>query len=69
MKEKHKQVTAICYKSHLIAAGGRGENGQSRTIEVLNLITKQWSTVACLPRAVFPASGCISGDSLYILGG
>ena len=69
MKEKRKQVTAVCYNNYLIAAGGRGANGPSRTVEVLNFTTKQWSIVAYLPRPVFRASGCISGGFLYVLGG
>ena len=36
---------------------------------MLNLNTKEWSIVASLCRAVFCASGCISGDILYVLGG
>ena len=69
MTKKRKQVTAIRCSNYLFAAGGRGEKGPSRTVEILSLTTKQWSIVASLPIAVFRASGCVSGDSLYILGG
>ena len=69
MNKKRKQVTAIHCSNYLLAAGGRGEKGPSQRVEVLNLKTMQWSTVASLPRPVFRASGCICGDALYILGG
>ena len=69
MTKKRKQVTAIRCSNYLFAAGGRGENGPSQAVEVLDLNNIKWSIVASLPVAVFRASGCISGDSLYILGG
>ena len=72
MSTKRRQVTTVCDKKykHLIAAGGRKDDGPTATVEVLNLATKRWSDVASLPQAVYRASGCVSDDGfLYILGG
>ena len=76
LREKRKQVTAVTYRNCLIAAGGRKEKekdkeGPTSTIEVLDLTPgpRQWFFVASLPQPVFRASGCICGDSLYVLGG
>ena len=73
MKEARVQVTAIYDKKHkrLIVAGGRKMAQVSNVVEVLSLtsVPMQWSVAAKLPKAVFGASSCITGDFLYILGG
>ena len=71
MKEARKQVTAVWDKAkYLIVAGGKGYNGASNCVELLNLTNRQWlKRVAELPRAVFRASGIVSEHYLYILGG
>ena len=71
MKEPRKEITTVYVREYncLIAAGGRGMYGPTRTVEVLNIKTKQWFTVARLPHEVFGASGCISEGYLYIAGG
>ena len=71
MTEPRKQVTTFCDREYkyLITAGGRGKHGPTKTVEVLNIETSIWSTIASLPQVVFRASGCISGGYLYIAGG
>ena len=69
LRVARKQATVVLFGKYLIVAGGRGDNGPSRGVEVLDLTTRRWSTVASLPQAVFSACGCICGDTLYIIGG
>ena len=71
MNVARKQVTVVCDRDHkyMIAAGGRGKHRPMKTVEILNLGTKEWLTVVSLPQAVFRASGCISEGYLYIAGG
>ena len=75
MKVPRKEATTVWDNENkcLIVAGGRGKEGPSRTVEVLNFAMKtssnQWMQVTSLPREVFLAAGCICEGYLYISGG
>ena len=71
MTVARKQVTTICDKEYkyLIAAGGRGVSGTLKIVEVMNISSKEWFTVASLPQPVVRTSACISRGFLYLAGG
>ena len=62
-------TTVVASKEHLIVAGGACRVSGADTVEVMDTKTLVWSTVASLPHPYGYASGTISGDQLYILGG
>ena len=39
------------------------------TVEVMNISTKQWTTVSPLPQKQSLLSGTVCGDTLYLAGG
>ena len=51
----------------LIVAGGWGEQEKLRTVEVLNIKTRQWCTAGDLLYPVERASATLCGDLVYIL--
>ncbi|CAI8041046.1 Kelch-like protein 33 [Geodia barretti] len=53
----------------LIVAGGWGLDMQKASVEVMDIQTLQWSTVASLPLPFNQATATICGDRLYIGGG
>ena len=72
MPTKRYGTTAITSKEHLIVAGGatgldRADN--VNTVEVMNIKTLVWSTVASLPHPYSWAPATICGDNVYMLGG
>ena len=73
MPTKRRDSTAMTSKEHLIVAGGSSGHlitvTITTTVEVMDVNTLVWSTVACLPHAYNRASGTICGDQLCILGG
>ena len=68
MPTKRCDTTAVTTKEHLIVAGGSAERHVA-TMEVMDIKTLGWSTVACLPHPYSKASGTICGDKLYMMGG
>ena len=68
MPTKRDSATAVCYGSYLVVAGGI-EISYLRTVEVLQVESKQWHTAASLPSDMFSGSAAICGDRVYILGG
>ena len=72
MPTKRRDMTAVTSKEHLMVAGGmRGPfiNSSIATVEVMDVKTLVWSTVASLPHPYTGASATICGDQLYMLGG
>ena len=69
MSIKRYGSTALCTGTALIVAGGN-ENYSTKTIEVMNTTTKQWSTAPDLPRPLAYAynQAAICDDHIYILG-
>ena len=53
----------------LIVAGGAGPDEKKAPVEVMDIQTLQWSTVASLPLPFSNATATICGDRLYIGGG
>ncbi|CAI8006926.1 Probable serine/threonine-protein kinase At1g01540, partial [Geodia barretti] len=53
----------------LIVAGGAGPDEKKAPVELMDIQTLQWSTVASLPRPRWEATATICGDRLYIGGG
>ena len=72
MPTKRHGTTAVASEEHLIVAGGTTglhHADNLNTVEVMNLKTLVWSTVASLSHPYNIASSAICGDRLYILGG
>ena len=70
MSIKRCSTTAVTMKEHVIVAGGATALDLCiSTVEVMNIRTLLWSSVASLPHAYDYASGNICGDQLYMLGG
>ena len=70
MPTKRRNTTVVTSKEHLIVAGGIiGVFNGLHTVEVMDIKTLVWSTVASLPHPYSFASGTICGDQLYMLGG
>lgn len=66
-----RQWSAVLHTgTHVLVAGGWGSaNVALATVEVLNIKTKKWCTVAKLPEPLFHASLSLCGDRVCILGG
>ena len=70
MPTKRWKSSAVTTKQHLVVAGGKLESPtQLNTVEIMDIQTLVWSTVASLPHPFSEASATICGDQLYILGG
>ena len=69
MRTERLRSTALCTGTALIVAGGQTAWGGSvtRTVEVMDTETFQWSTAADLPQLVLDAPGAVCGDHVYIL--
>ena len=67
MPTKRYGPVALCIGTILIVAGGT-KNSPLRTVEIMNVETKQWSTAAGLPQPVTHAPAALCGDQVYILG-
>ena len=70
MPTKRWGSTALCTGTALIVAGGRiafGSGSETRTVEIMDTETLQWSTAADLPQRLTYASGAVCDDHVYIL--
>ena len=61
-------TTCITIEKALVVAGGKA-GGNLATVEVMDINTKQWTTVCPLPQKLRSLSGIVCGDSLYLAGG
>ena len=68
MPTKRAFTTALNTGTTLIVAGGVGGD-ILRTVEILNIGTRQWLIAQDLPQPMWAASATICGDNMYILGG
>lgn len=68
MPTKRDSTAAAWYADYLVVAGGI-EKSYLKTVEVLQLDSKQWLTATSLPTEVFSGSAAVCGDRVYILGG
>ena len=69
MPTKRWGSVALCTGTALIIAGGKiKDDSPLRTVEIMNIAAKQWSTAADLPQPVAYAPAAICGDQIYILG-
>ena len=59
----------VTTQASLIVAGGWFSDREKSAVEVMDIQTLQWSTVASLPRPLWQATATVSGDTLYIGGG
>jgi hypothetical protein len=70
MPTKRWKSSVVATKQHLVVAGGKMESPtQLNTVEVMDVQTLVWSTVASLPHPFSEASAAFCGDQLYMLGG
>ena len=68
MPTSRHSTTCITTEKALVVAGGiAGE--YLATVEVMDINTKQWTTVCPLPQKLTSSSGIVCGDSLYLAGG
>ena len=61
-------ATCVTTEQALVVAGGH-DGSRLATVEVMNISTKQWTTVSPLPQKQSDLSGAICGDTLYLAGG
>ena len=71
MPTPRDSVACICITTEqsLVVAGGYGRSGLLNIVEVMNINTKQWTTVCPLPQKQTQLSATICGDTLYLAGG
>ena len=63
-------TACITTEKALVVAGGYAAGGDDvATVEVIDINTKQWTTVCPLPQKLWSLSGVVCGDSLYLAGG
>ena len=68
MPTRRYGAAAATTKQHLIVAGGMCGSYSSGIVEVMDIQTLVWTTVASLPYSCTWGSATICGDRLYILG-
>ena len=70
MPTKRSHTATVTTKQHLIVAGGySGSITELDTVEMMDIQTLVWSTVASLLHPYSMTSATICGDHLYMLGG
>ena len=73
MPSERARSNSVCNEQTLIVAGGEKLNGESRVpltvVEVMDIQTKQWRTVASLNEPALSATMVICNNQIYILGG
>ena len=73
MPTKRLNALSICTGTSLIVAGGFGElfhfdSEPLTTVEVLNTMTHQWSSVPDLPQPISSASAAVCDEHIYVVG-
>ena len=69
MPTRRMSVACITTEQSLVVAGGEGRGGFLDIVEVMNINTKQWTTVSPLPQKQHSSSATVCGDTLYLAGG
>ena len=69
MPTPRRSVACITTEQSLVVAGGRGSGSVLDIVEVMNINTKQWTTVSPLPQKQSLLSATVCGDTLYLAGG
>lgn len=70
MQTKRRWTAVLNTGIDLVVAGGWGSaNVPLATVEVMNIVTRKWSSAASLPEPLYHASVTLCGDYVYILGG
>ena len=69
MPTPRQSVACITTEQSLVVAGGNGSGGYLDIVEVVNINTKQWTTVSPLPQKQSELSATVCGDTLYLAGG
>ena len=64
-----RSLTACITTERALAVAGGYTGDDVETVEVMDINTKQWTTVCPLPLKVQSPSGIVCGDSLYLAGG
>ena len=68
MPTKRSFSCAVSSEASLIVIGGlQGRGVVLSAVEVMDILTKRWTTVASLPEPIRTASATICGDRVYIL--
>ena len=68
MPTPRNRTACITAENVLVVAGGTADDTLA-TVEVMEINTKQWSTVSSLPQKLHSSSGIICKDSFYLAGG
>ena len=69
MPTPRNAVACITTEQSLVVAGGYGSGGVLDIVEVMNINTKQWTTICPLPQKQYLLSATVCGDTLYLAGG
>ena len=62
-------VSALCVGAALIVVGGMKGDVYLKTVEILNISTRQWHTATELPKPLRTSSMTVCDDRIYLLGG
>ena len=68
MPTPRRSTACITTEKALVVVGGYTSD-ELATVEVMDIKTKQWTTVCPLPWKLQSFSGIVCGDSLYLAGG
>ena len=68
-KSRYNTACITTEKALVVAGGYAGDNKDLATVEVMDINTKQWTTVCPLPQKLGLLSVIVCGDSLYLAGG
>ena len=69
MPTPRRSVACITTEQSLVVAGGYGRGGYLDIVEVMNINSKQWTTISPLPQKQSLLSATVCGDTLYLAGG
>ena len=69
MPTPRQSVACITTEQSLVIAGGYVSGDFLDIVEVMNINTKQWTTVSPLPQKQQQLSATVCGDTLYLAGG
>ena len=69
MPTRRETSACITIEQSLVVAGGFRDSSYLDIVEVMNINTKQWTTVSPLPQKQSALSATVCGDTLYLAGG